>query len=111
MGFSKKHQVDGDSIEGKKWVISGIALKPLTNNNNKRKGEEFDEGTNSGSTTPTTKESRVPEKFDCPPPPPRKRRPASSSCHRKGDVEYFNSPELDLFFEQFANSERRKYVS
>ncbi|KAJ0704340.1 putative cyclin-dependent protein kinase inhibitor SMR [Helianthus annuus] len=108
MGFSKKHQVDGDSIEGKIWVISGLTtmcapLKSVSING------EYDESLDSGSTTPTKEESRVPEKFRCPP-PPRKRRPVSN-CQRKGDVEYFTSPELDSFFEHFANSERGKCIS
>ncbi|KAI3793928.1 hypothetical protein L1987_36551 [Smallanthus sonchifolius] len=111
MGFSKKHQLDGDSIEGKKWVISGsgiILCAPLKSVSTKKASGECDESSKSGSTTPTTKES-MPEKFQCPP-PPRKRRPASN-CHRKGDIEFFTSPELDSFFEHFANAERAKCVN
>ncbi|KAK1410089.1 hypothetical protein QVD17_36622 [Tagetes erecta] len=106
MGFSKKLQVDGESIEGKKWVISGITIcAPLKAVSTKTVNSEYDESSNSGSTTPTTKESRLPEKLHCPPPPPRKRRPVSK-CYRKGDVEFFSSPELDSFF---AKVERMKY--
>ncbi|KAI3722275.1 hypothetical protein L2E82_33307 [Cichorium intybus] len=111
MGFSKKHQVDGDSIEGKIWVISGntmcAPLRPISTN---KANGEADDDSNSGSTTPTGKESRLPEKFTCPPLPPRKRRTVSSS-RKKGDIEFFTSPELDSFFDNFANAERAKYRS
>ncbi|KAL8193533.1 hypothetical protein R6Q57_026668 [Mikania cordata] len=104
MGFTKKHQGDGDSMEGKKWVISGIAMcAPLKPVSTKNANGEFDDG----STTPTMEGLRIPEKIQCPP-PPRKRRPVSN-CHRKKDIEFFTSPELDSFFQNFANAERLKY--
>ncbi|XP_042755691.1 cyclin-dependent protein kinase inhibitor SMR6 [Lactuca sativa] len=112
MGFSKKHQVDGDIMEGKTWVISGITMcAPLRCVSTNKANGETDEGSNSGSTTPTLKESRLPEKFRCPPPPaPKKRRPVSK-CQKNGDIQFFTSPELDSFFENFANAERAKYKS
>ncbi|KVI09195.1 cyclin-dependent protein kinase inhibitor SMR6-like [Cynara cardunculus var. scolymus] len=110
MGSSKKYQVDGDLIEGKIWVIAGITIcAPLRSISMKKVNDEDDESSNSGSTTPTAKESRLPEKFPCPP-PPRKLRPVSS-CQNNGDIVYFTSPELDSLFEQFANAERAKSSS
>lgn len=111
MGFSKKLQVDGESIEGKnkKWVISGITIyAPLKLVSTENVIGEYDESLNSGSMTPTTMESRLLEKLDCPPPPPRKLRPVSK-CYTKGDVDFFSSPELDSFFQHFEKVERVKY--
>ncbi|KAL2246709.1 cyclin-dependent protein kinase inhibitor SMR6-like [Sesamum indicum] len=102
MGFSKKHQVEvGKESEGKKWVIAGIAimapLKPIS-----REDSEDEDG----STTPTARESRIPEpeKLKCPP-APRKRRPAST-CHYNGVREFFNPPELESVF--ICHAERAK---
>ncbi|KAL0461705.1 UNVERIFIED_CONTAM: Cyclin-dependent protein kinase inhibitor SMR8 [Sesamum latifolium] len=99
MGFPKKHQVEvgKDSSEGKKWVIAGIAimapLKPVSTKAARDDCEDED-----GSTTPTARESRIPEpeKLKCPP-APRKRRPAST-CHYNGVREFFNPPELESVF-------------
>lgn len=91
MGLVKKHQVD----------VAGIAMcPPLRSVSTKTLSGECDE--KSGSTTPTTKEF----KLSCPP-PPRKRRPVSK-CRKNGDIEFFTSPELDSFFDYFANAETRK---
>lgn len=96
MGFSKKHQVEGGKeSDGKKWVIAGIAirapLKPISTKP-KEESEESDEC----STTPTARDSRIPEKLPCPP-PPRKRRPAST-CHYNGARDFFNPPDLETVF-------------
>ena len=100
MGVSKKHQVDEISIEteGKKWSIAGIAIHaPLRSVTTKPEDREsHDERDESCSTTPTAKESRIPEKFPCPP-APRKRRP-TSICHYKGAREFFTPPDLETVF-------------
>lgn len=100
MGFSKKHQVVdiGLETEGKKWVIAGIAvrspMKPIRTKPKERDcGYESDE---TSSTTPTAKESKIPERLPCPP-APRKRRPVSS-CHFNGAREFFNPPDLESVF-------------
>lgn len=85
-------EVSKDS-EGKKWVIAGIAIRaPLKPISTKDCGEDEE----ARSTTPTARESRIPEKLACPP-PPRKRRP-SSSCHFNGVREFFNPPDLESVF-------------
>ncbi|XVE67873.1 hypothetical protein DITRI_Ditri09bG0022900 [Diplodiscus trichospermus] len=109
MGFSKKQQVDGvlDS-EGKKWVIAGIvirtSLKPI---NTKPRGKATEEGDDNGdgeeeeeacSTTPTSKEARIPDKLSCPP-APRKRRPPLR-CHFNGAREFFTPPDLETVFKR-----------
>ncbi|KAK1423261.1 hypothetical protein QVD17_18558 [Tagetes erecta] len=99
MGFTKKVQVDGESLEGKKWVIAGITMRaPLKSlSTRKMKEDEVDDdNSNSGNTTPTSKDSRLPETLPCPP-PPRKRRPVAT-CHNIGNKEFFTSPELDSLF-------------
>ncbi|XP_047318995.1 cyclin-dependent protein kinase inhibitor SMR6-like [Impatiens glandulifera] len=101
MGFSKKHQ--GIDLEGKKWVIAGKSietpppaaapLKRITTKSKVRdckKDDEYD----SGSTTPTAKESRIPERLACPP-APMKRRP-TARCHynnNNGAREFFTPPD------------------
>ncbi|KAL7610889.1 cyclin-dependent protein kinase inhibitor SMR6 [Lactuca sativa] len=105
MGFSKKHQVDGESLEGKKWVIAGITMRaPLKSLSIKKAKEEDDDDDNtiSGNTTPTSKDSRIPEALPCPP-PPRKRRPVST-CHNNGNMEFFTSPELDSLFKLLSKA-------
>ncbi|CAH1420622.1 unnamed protein product [Lactuca virosa] len=103
MGFSKKHQADGDSKEGNKWMIAGITLRaPLKSISTKISNKEDDENSKSGSTTPTSNQSRIPEVLPCPP-PPRKRRPVST-CHNNGNMEFFTSPDIDSFFKVFPNS-------
>lgn len=94
MGFSKKHQADGISVTSLKSVST------------KKANSGDDECLNSGSTTPTTKGSKLPEKTSCPP-APRKLRPVSN-CRKIEVVEFFPSPELDSFFESFASAERAK---
>ena len=100
MGFSKKPQVDGvlDS-EGKKWVIAAIAirtsLKPI-NTKPRGKESEEDEEEEACSTTPTSKEARIPDKLPCPP-APRKRRPPLR-CHYNGVREFFTPPDLETVF-------------
>ncbi|XWS44129.1 hypothetical protein CRYUN_Cryun15aG0018100 [Craigia yunnanensis] len=100
MGFSKKPQVDGvlDS-EGKKWVIAGIAirtsLKPINTKPRGKESEEYEE--ESCSTTPTSKEARIPDKLPCPP-APRKRRPPL----RCGVREFFTPPDLETVFKRYV---------
>ncbi|XP_047956999.1 cyclin-dependent protein kinase inhibitor SMR6-like [Salvia hispanica] len=95
MGFSKKHQIQMDKdSEPKKWVIAGVAIRaPLKPISTKPCAEDQGGG---GATTPTARESRIPEKLPCPP-PPRKRRPAST-CHFNGGREFFNPPDLESIF-------------
>ncbi|KAF5763888.1 putative cyclin-dependent protein kinase inhibitor SMR [Helianthus annuus] len=102
MGFSKKHQVDGESLEGKKWVIAGITMRAPLKTLSTRRMKEDDENSNSGNTTPTSKDSRIPEVMTCPP-PPRKRRPVVA-CHNHTNMEFFTSPELDNLFQLLSKS-------
>ncbi|XP_022751875.1 cyclin-dependent protein kinase inhibitor SMR6-like [Durio zibethinus] len=100
MGFSKKHQLDGvlDS-KGKKWVIAGIAIRTLLEPiNTKSRGKENEEDEEEASTTPTSKEARIPDKLPCPP-APRKRRPPSR-CHYSGVREFFTPPDLETVFKR-----------
>ncbi|CAN6702759.1 unnamed protein product [Malus baccata var. baccata] len=102
MGFSKKSQVaeGGMESEGKKWVIAGISvrtcLKPV--NTKPARGKESDDGEEEEaySTTPTTKETRIPEILSCPP-APRKSRPPSR-CNFNGVKEFFTPPDLETVF-------------
>ncbi|XP_059624553.1 cyclin-dependent protein kinase inhibitor SMR6-like [Cornus florida] len=95
MGFSKKHQTEGGlESDGKKWVIAGIVVRaPLKSITAKPKEGDGDDN---DSTTPTSKESRIPEKLPCPP-APRKRRPVST-CHYNGVREFFTPPDLETVF-------------
>ncbi|CAA0820172.1 Unknown protein [Striga hermonthica] len=98
MGFSKKHQIEtGKESEGRKWVIAGVAvrapLKPISTKS--REEEDIDHG-GPWPTTPTARESKLPEIFSCPP-APRKRRP-SSNCSFRGVREFFNPPDLESVF-------------
>ncbi|KAL4334829.1 hypothetical protein GQ457_07G001700 [Hibiscus cannabinus] len=103
MGFSNKTKPDGvlDS-EGKKWVIAGIgiltSLKPINTRPRARENEEREEQEReeSCSTTPTSKEARIPEKLVCPL-APRKRRP-TLRCHYNGVREFFTPPDLESVF-------------
>ncbi|XP_020228728.1 cyclin-dependent protein kinase inhibitor SMR6 [Cajanus cajan] len=90
MGFSHS-DLEPDS---KKWVIAGIALRPLKPINTKRVGGEDGDNGEARSTTPTAKEARIPEKLPCPP-APRKRRPS-----RCGNTvrEFFTPPDLETVF-------------
>ncbi|KAK4392956.1 UNVERIFIED_CONTAM: Cyclin-dependent protein kinase inhibitor SMR6 [Sesamum calycinum] len=98
MGFSKKHQVEvSKESEGKKWVIAGIAVRaPLKPISTRATREECSENEDECSTTPTARESKIPEKLSCPP-APRKRRP-TSTCHFNGVREFFNPPDLESVF-------------
>ncbi|GKC92156.1 cyclin-dependent protein kinase inhibitor SMR6-like protein [Tanacetum coccineum] len=83
MGFSKKN----DCI-----------CAPLSVSTKKLSSSGDDEGAN-GLTTPKAKELRL---LECPM-APRKRKAVKRS-DKSEKVEFFTSPELDLFFENFANS-------
>ncbi|KAH6774403.1 cyclin-dependent kinase inhibitor SMR3-like protein [Perilla frutescens var. hirtella] len=97
MGFSKKHQVEmGKDSEAKKWVIAGIAIRAPLKPISTKARDDCGEDDGACSTTPTARESRIPEKLACPP-APRKRRPAST-CHFNGAREFFNPPELESIF-------------
>ncbi|KAB1209122.1 hypothetical protein CJ030_MR6G015552 [Morella rubra] len=86
MGVSKKPQVDGGLVRA--------SLKPI---NTKPRGKESqDDDEDACSTTPTRKETRIPEILPCPP-APRKRRP-SSRCHFDGPREFFPVPDLETVF-------------
>lgn len=101
MGFSKKHQKveAAKDSEAKKWVIAGISLrsplKPIATK--PREDCTAEDECGGGSTTPTARESRIPEKFSCPP-APRKRRPASTCHHLTGAIEFFIPPDLESVF-------------
>ncbi|XP_073278784.1 cyclin-dependent protein kinase inhibitor SMR6-like [Primulina huaijiensis] len=99
MGFSKSHQVDsGKESDSQKWVLAGISIwAPLKSISTKRSdGHEADEEDGAGSTTPTARESKIPERLPCPP-APRKRR-STSRCHLNGNREFFNPPDLESVF-------------
>ncbi|KAG8384863.1 hypothetical protein BUALT_Bualt04G0162600 [Buddleja alternifolia] len=106
MGFSKKHhQVEvSKESDGKKWVIAGIAIRaPLKHISTKAREECFeDEDDDARSTTPTARESRIPEKLSCPA-APRKRRP-TPTCSFNGVREYFIPPDLESVFISLAES-------
>ncbi|CAN8273003.1 unnamed protein product [Cochlearia groenlandica] len=103
MGFSKKSQLDGGlDSDGKKWVFAGISirasLKPVKT---KLIAAEIQEDCNEEeeecSTTPTAKESKIPEKLKCPP-APRKKRPAFK-CQSNAVKEFFTPPhDLETVF-------------
>ncbi|XP_061373516.1 cyclin-dependent protein kinase inhibitor SMR6-like [Gastrolobium bilobum] len=101
MGFSKKTQAEtGLESESKKWVIAGIAvrsLKPIkTRAKDNNDDGDYDE--EARSTTPTAKESRIPEKLSCPA-APRKRRPSRCSNNMVVGVrEFFTPPDLETVF-------------
>ncbi|VVB09379.1 unnamed protein product [Arabis nemorensis] len=107
MGFSKKSQLDGGlDTDGKKWVIAGISirasLKPVKA---KLRAPEVEAGVEEDccydeeecSTTPTAKETKIPEKLKCPP-APRKKRPALK-CRSNAVREFFTPPpDLETVF-------------
>ncbi|KAE8697138.1 microtubule-associated protein futsch-like isoform X1 [Hibiscus syriacus] len=102
MRVSKKQQQDGvlDS-ERKKWVIAGIAiltsLKPIkTKPRVKESEEDGEEEEETCSTTPTSKEAKIPEKLQCPL-APRKRRP-TLRCNYNGVREFFTPSDLESVF-------------
>ncbi|KAI8007307.1 Cyclin-dependent protein kinase inhibitor SMR6 [Camellia lanceoleosa] len=70
MGSSKKHhQLNGRGKEsdGKKWAIAGILIRgSLKSMKTKQKERESDDDDSDESTTPTAKESRIPETLPCP---------------------------------------------
>ncbi|KAK7271656.1 hypothetical protein RJT34_27735 [Clitoria ternatea] len=97
MGFSKKTQVEnGMENETKKWVIAKITVRSLKPINTKKKNEDEDDEEEC-STTPTAKESRIPEKLPCPP-APRKRRPSRCNNLGGGVREFFTPPDLETVF-------------
>ncbi|KAB2011634.1 hypothetical protein Goshw_008682 [Gossypium schwendimanii] len=100
MGLSKKPQLDGVlDNEGKKWVITGIAirtsLKPINTKPRAKENEEAEEE-EACSTTPTSKEAKIPDKLACPL-APRKPRPPLR-CHYNGVREFFTPPDLESVF-------------
>ncbi|KAE8672441.1 putative F-box/LRR-repeat protein [Hibiscus syriacus] len=100
MGFSKKPQLDGalDS-EGKKWVITlRTSLKPI--NTKLPRAKESEDNDEEESTTPTSKEAKIPEKLRCPL-APRKRR-STLRCHYNGVREFFSPPDLESVFKLHA---------
>ncbi|KAM7509880.1 hypothetical protein LguiB_008755 [Lonicera macranthoides] len=95
MGSSKKHQIV--ESEGKKWVATGDPVRvPLRPISTKPAKEEYEEDDDTCSTTPTAKESKIPERW-VPPAAPRKPRPAST-CH--GVREFFTPPDLESVFKR-----------
>ncbi|CAA3014159.1 Hypothetical predicted protein [Olea europaea subsp. europaea] len=86
----------GKESEGKKWVLSGIVIRAPLKSISKEPMKEESEEDSECSTTPTARESKIPEKLPCPP-APRKRRP-TAICHFNGTREFFNPPELESIF-------------
>lgn len=87
MGFSKKNDC----------MIGGITMCAPLSVSTKKVSSADDEGAN-GSTTPKAKELRL---LECPM-APRKHKAVKRS-EKSEKVEFFTSPELDLFFDNFAN--------
>ncbi|CAH8277661.1 unnamed protein product [Arabidopsis lyrata] len=108
MGLSKKSQFDGGlDSDGKKWVIAGISiqasLKPVKTKHKappEKEAEVEEDCYNEEeecSTTPTAKETKIPEILECPP-APRKRRPALK-CRCNAVIEFFTPPsDLETVF-------------
>ncbi|KAK8676352.1 hypothetical protein V6N13_034402 [Hibiscus sabdariffa] len=97
MGFSKKSQVDGvvDS-DGKKWVIAGIAIRTSLKLINTKQSKEDEEEDEACSTTPTSREARIPDKLPCPPPPRKTRSPLRHNYN--GVRDFFTPPDLETVF-------------
>ncbi|XP_060195502.1 cyclin-dependent protein kinase inhibitor SMR6-like [Lycium barbarum] len=97
MGFSKKNQMEVTKEENKKWVIAGITiLAPLRPISTKPTREDCEDEEKECPTTPTARNSRIPERLPCPP-APMKRRP-KSTCHYNSVREFFNPPDLESVF-------------
>ncbi|KAK4746696.1 hypothetical protein SAY87_025733 [Trapa incisa] len=98
MRFSKKSQ-----LEGKRWMIAGIpsrvSLKPINTKPRPKDGEDDEE--DPCTTTPTSKESRIPDKLPCPPAPMKRRPPYK--FHLTGVREFFTPPDLDTVFKLRAD--------
>ncbi|KFK33102.1 hypothetical protein AALP_AA6G331500 [Arabis alpina] len=96
MGFSKKSQLEGGiDNERKKWFITGISIKPVKIKLRAPEIEEDEE--EECSTTPTAKDTKIPEKLKCPP-APRKKRPVLK-CRSNAVREFFNPPsDLETVF-------------
>lgn len=96
MGLSKKHQTDegGDS---KKWVIAGFAIRaPLRCISTKPREGYVEDDEDKQSTTPTSKEAKIPKKLKCPPAP--RKQPQTPSCQFNGGREFFIPPDLESVF-------------
>ncbi|KAL3640105.1 hypothetical protein CASFOL_015073 [Castilleja foliolosa] len=92
MGFPKKHQIEVTAES--EWVIAGISIRaPLKPISTKANCEDDD---GACSTTPTARDSKIPEKLVCPA-APRKRRP-TPTCNFNGVREFFNPPDLESVF-------------
>ncbi|XP_052205355.1 cyclin-dependent protein kinase inhibitor SMR8 [Diospyros lotus] len=106
MGYPEKPQMDGalvDSVDGKRWVVAGIAfrrpLKPIFTTNSVEKVQK-DDGVGEDDecvTTPTAEEARIPAMLPCPP-PPRKRKPSRRCSYNGGAREFFTPPDLETVF-------------
>ncbi|QCD95265.1 cyclin-dependent protein kinase inhibitor SMR6 [Vigna unguiculata] len=97
MGFSHS---DLES-ESKKWVIAGITVRSLKPINTKRVngGDNKDDNGEELSTTPTAKESRIPDNLPCPPAPRKCRPPTRCGGGGSGGVrEFFTPPDLESVF-------------
>ncbi|KAK8490942.1 hypothetical protein V6N13_068200 [Hibiscus sabdariffa] len=79
-------------------VIAGIAIRAsLKVINTKQSEEDEEEGEGEAcSTTPTSREARIPDKLPCPP-PPRKRRPPLRHNYT-GVRDFFTPPDLETVF-------------
>ncbi|KAI4366877.1 hypothetical protein MLD38_022687 [Melastoma candidum] len=83
MGFSKTHPHP--------------SLKPISTRSRRGGGGGREEGVSlSAPTTPTSKDSRIPERLPCPP-APRKRRPSATVVFYP-PREFFNPPDLESVF-------------
>ncbi|KAK4772661.1 hypothetical protein SAY86_014436 [Trapa natans] len=79
----------GGEMDGERWAIAGIPLKPIITNPLESDSEDC------SSTTPTGEGSRIQAKVTRPPPPPRKRK-ASLKFRYGGGVRVFFTPPADL---------------
>ncbi|CAL9238029.1 unnamed protein product [Arabidopsis halleri] len=102
MGVSGKahNQFDGkfgETVEGKKWVITGISLrspkKPISFSSSAVADTEDEDLC---PTTPTAASVRIPTVFPCPP-APKKRKPSLKFSYA-GAREFFSPPDLETVF-------------
>lgn len=100
MGFSKNLQDDmGFEFDPKKWVITGIQLRPPLipiNTTNPIHKEHDHSDTEDQPPTPTADDCRIRSGSKCPPAP---KKPKSSLKFNHGNVrQFFKPPDLEVVF-------------
>lgn len=95
MGFSKKTQ-----MEAKEWVITGkipVRLKPINTKQITKENDDVFEDEEEKCSTPTEKESKIPENPPCPP-APRKKKPLRRKNEDDAARVFFKIPDLETVF-------------